>query len=234
MAGLVLLTRPRADSQRLAGILEERGYTPLVDPMLEIERLPVRLPAPGRFQAVLVTSRHAVPALAGLDAGFPVFCVGEATAERVRQAGPWPVMPGPGDAVGLAETVIGRLRPDQGPLLHLAGADVRPELQDLLERAGFTLVRANTYRARPASGLADPTRLALEQRRIRAVMLFSPRTAAVFAALSSRYDQTGSDALCLSANVAKGLDASRFARVLIATRPEEAALLDLLEAPGHE
>jgi hypothetical protein len=40
------------------------------------------------------------------------------------------------------------------------------------------------------------------------------------------------EALCLSSDVAVALDPDRFARILVSARPNEMALLDLLEAPG--
>lgn len=233
MTRRVLLTRPRADSQRLAGLLSARGYQVLIDPLLEIEPLQAAEPDLAGVQAIVVTSRHAVPALARLGSThLPVYCVGEATAERASALKTARIVTGPGDAVGLATLMLERLRPEDGRILHLAGADIRPELSAMLEPRGFTLTRVIVYRARAAGTLSDAASQALGRQDLDAVLLFSPRTAAVFAALTAGYDRTGIQALCMSANVAAALDPAGFARVRIATRPDEQALLDLLEAPA--
>lgn len=229
----VLLTRPLDDSRRLASALAERGYEVLIDPVLEIDLLTPSPPPRDRYQAVIVTSRHAVHALADVPAELPVFCVGEATAERVRLGGRTQVSTGTGDGLGLAEAIVTTLDPRDGPLLHLAGAEIRTEPGDLLRAHGFQVERVLTYRARPASRLHPGTIEALDNRQIRQVLLFSPRTASLFTALSGTLDLGGCDALCLSANVAAAVDPARLARVLVATQPDEKALLDLLEAPGH-
>ncbi|WP_051329171.1 uroporphyrinogen-III synthase [Geminicoccus roseus] len=228
----VLLTRPGEDSRRLADALAAQGHEVLVDPMLEIEPLAFARPDLSDVQAVLVTSRHAVPALASLGPLVPVFCVGEATAQRVKAAGAGTVVAGPGDAVGLAATVRDRLSPADGAVLHLAGTDIRPELRAVLEAHVFTYRRLSVYRARAAAQLKPATAAAVQAGRLDAVLLFSPRTAGVFAALTQGHDLRGIQALCLSRNVAEALDPGRFACVRIATRPDERALLDLLDAPA--
>jgi uroporphyrinogen-III synthase len=233
-APCLLLTRPRADSVRLAALLQAKGWRTLVDPLLEIRQLPVALPDLGNVQAVLLTSRHAAPALAALPRPLPVHCVGEATATVARMLTSAPVFAGPGDAVGMARQLAATLRPANGALLHLAGAEHRPELKAGLDAAGFSLIQRIVYRAVPARGLMAETRQALAEGAVQAVLLFSPRTAGVFAALSQELDLSRTDALCLSANVAAALPAERLRRVRVATRPEEAALLDLLEAPAPE
>ncbi|HWL71968.1 MAG TPA: uroporphyrinogen-III synthase [Geminicoccus sp.] len=230
----LLLTRPRADSVRLAALLQAEGWRTLIDPLLEIRPLPVSLPDLAGVQAVLLTSRHAAPALAALPRPLPVHCVGEATARAACTLTTAPVFAGPGDAVGMARQLTATLRPVDGALLHLAGAEHRPELKAGLEAAGFTLIQRIVYRALPAAGLMAETRQALAQGAVQAVLLFSPRTASLFAALSQDLDLSRTEALCLSANVAAALPAGRLRRVRVATRPEEAALLDLLEAPAPE
>jgi uroporphyrinogen-III synthase len=228
----VLLTRPREDSERVAGILEQRGYDILIDPVLEIEQLPVQPIDAGPYQAVVLTSRHAVPALAAVSPARPVFCVGDATAAKAGMFGGDQLTVGPGDGAGLAQVIIDRLDPRAGAILHLAGSDVRAEPGDRLQAHGFRVERITTYRARPSKALQPDTVQALRNRRIGQVLLFSPRTASLFLALAGGLDLGGVQALCLSANVAVAIDAERFGRVLVATRPDEMALLDLLEAPG--
>ena len=232
MQRTLLLTRPEADSLELAAVLETRGHTVLIDPALDIEPVPAARVDLAGVQAVVLTSRHAVVALAQIDPSLPVFCVGEATATLVAAKTARRASTGPGDASGLARLIAQRLRPDDGAVLHLAGDEVRPELRAYLEDHGFHFRQLVVYRARAAARLRPTTLAALGEGRIDAVLSFSPRSAAVFMALARKADLSRVTALCLSSNVAAALEVDRFAGILIAKRPDQAALLDLLEAPA--
>jgi uroporphyrinogen-III synthase len=205
----------------------------LVDPLLEIDQLPVPAIDLTPYQAVAITSRHALPALGRLTPMLPVFCVGGATAARVRALGIAQVVEGPGDAAGLAELMVATLRPVEGRILHVAGSETKDEPGRTLTLNGFEVVRLTTYRARAVRTLHPRTSEALARGRLTHVLLFSPRTASILMALSAGLELGRLQALCLSPDVALALDPTRLARVLIATRPDEPALLDLLEAPGH-
>src|SRR4051812_12928068 len=85
----VLVTRPREQAERTAERLGALGHEPFVAPLLTI--VPTQEPPPpAPFAAFVVTSAHAIPALASLgDAArqAPVLAVGERTAALARQAG---------------------------------------------------------------------------------------------------------------------------------------------------
>ena len=81
---VVLITRPEPGASDTAARVEELGLTPIVAPVLRIERTPARLPAAASLAAVLVTSGNAVDALPEAYRGTRVLSVGDATAERAR------------------------------------------------------------------------------------------------------------------------------------------------------
>jgi uroporphyrinogen-III synthase len=231
----VLITRPRADAQELARALEARGHSALIAPVLTIEPVPDAVPELAGVQALVLTSANAVPALAGTDPGRPVFVVGAATARAARAAGCSDVRAAAGDAASLARLIAAECRPEDGALLHLAGTEVRPGLAEALAAAGFEFRRQAVYRAVAASGLPAPVIEAIRRRAIDAVLLFSPRSAALFVELIARHDLAGcldrTEALCLSAAVAAACGRLRWARLRVAARPEVAVLLRQLE--GH-
>lgn len=231
----VLITRPRHEAVELARKLEALGHEAIVEPMLEIEPMPAALELDG-VQAIVLTSANAAPALGSVPVGLPVYAVGAKTAAVARAAGADPVHAADGDARRLADLLAARCRPEAGALLHLAGADVRPGLAEALAAAGLDLRRQVVYRARPAAALSPSLRDALQLGTIDAVLLFSPRTAAIFADRVRRYDLArglaGTEAVCLSAAVAAACRALPWRTVRVAARPDEAALLDLLDGPG--
>jgi uroporphyrinogen-III synthase len=227
----VLITRPVALAQALARRLETCGHDVVIEPLLTIEPLPVALEL-GGVQAIAVTSANAAPAL-GAARHLPVFAVGDASAAAARAAGCLQVESAEGDAASLARRIVASCRPGGGAILHLCGTDVRAGLAEALRDAGFHVLRQTVYRARPTQALSAPTRAALRAG-IDAVLLFSPRTALIFAELVVRQGLErclgGTDACCLSAAVAQSCCELAWRSVRIAARPDQDALVDLLEA----
>ncbi len=233
----VLITRPREAAATLASELVARGHCTLIEPLLTIELIPcVTLDLDG-VQAIVLTSANAVPALNGTITPLPVFVVGEATAAAARRAGLSDVRVAAGDASSLARMIRGQCRPAGGPLLHLCGTEVRPGLAEELAAAGFALRRQPVYRAVAARVLSPGAIEALRRKAIDAVLLFSPRTAAIFAELVARHGLAGclgrTDAICLSAAVAEPCHGLAWRAVQVATRPELELLLRRLEGSGR-
>lgn len=212
-------------------MVEARGHEVLIEPLLTIEPLAVMLDL-GGVQAIAVTSANAAPAL-GSAQHLPIFAVGVASAAAARRAGCTRVEAAGGDASSLARLIVASCRPRDGAIFHLCGDEVRPGLAEPLLAAGFRFVRHTVYRARAAETMSAPTRAALRQG-VDAVMLFSPRTAGVFFALAMRYGLDRclgeTEAWCLSAVIADACRGLPWRGVRIAARPDQAALVELLEA----
>jgi uroporphyrinogen-III synthase len=201
-----------------------------IEPLLTIEPQPVTLDLAG-VQAMALTSANAAPALARA-AHLPVFAVGAASAAAARAAGCMQVESAGGDAASLARLIVASCRPERGAILHLCGTEVRAGLAEALREAGLCLLRRPVYRARAAQALSPPTCAALRQG-LDAVLLFSPRTAHIFVELVTRHGLEryleGSDACCLSATVAEPCRGLAWRCVRIAARPDQGALVELLE-----
>jgi uroporphyrinogen-III synthase len=226
---LVALTRPRPESERLARDLEAGGYPCLIAPLLEIVPEPGPAPDLRGVQAIVLTSANAVPALQRL----PAYTVGDATAAAARSVHGGPIISAGSDACGLARLIRRSLDPAAGALLHLAGAEVRPEPRASLEAAGFAVRSPIVYRAIPAADLPKDLEAALRAGTLGAILLFSPRTARTFHGLVAKAGLEATlgtvDALCLSAAVGRGLEGLTFRRLKIAAAPERAAVLALLD-----
>jgi uroporphyrinogen-III synthase len=203
----------------------------MIEPLLMIEPLPVALELAG-VQAIAVTSANAAPAL-GAARHLPVFAVGPVSAAAARGAGCTRVQAAGGDAASLARLIVASCRPQRGAILHICGTEIRPGLAEALTEAGFRVLRQEAYRARPARALSAETRTALGTG-IDAVLLFSPRTALIFGELVVRHGLEhclgATDACCLSGAVAESCRTLVWRRVRIAARPDQDALVELLEA----
>ena len=230
----ILITRPREDAEPLAAELVRRGFTPLVQPMLEIRTLegpPLNLEG---VQALLCTSANGVRATAARTTrrDLPVLAVGDATARAARDAGFAQVESAGGDVESLARLAAGRLDPAAGRLLHAAGTAVAGDLAGDLGRAGFTVERHVLYAAEPVTELGHDAVQGLYAGTIDAVLFFSPRTGRSFvkvvqkAGLADRLG--GVVALCLSEAVGTAVRTVDWQAIHVARQPDQAALLDLL------
>ena len=213
----VLLTRPRAASERTAAALAPIGC--LVAPLLAYV---CKGAAPRSARALLLTSAQGVAAwaAAGGAAGLPAWCVGPRTADLARAAGH--------DVRGQAATAeaLAALVPPGAPsLVHARGAHVAGDLAGALRARGLEVAEAVLYEAvaRPLSEAA------------RARARAGPVVAPAYSPRAARRlgNEWPADALhhlmpvALSDAVARALPVPP---VAVAAAPEGAAMLDAIRS----
>ncbi|TXH34026.1 MAG: uroporphyrinogen-III synthase [Rhodospirillaceae bacterium] len=230
-----LITRPQEDAAPLAEALSARGIEPVIESLLEIKPIAgAELDLDG-VQAVLFTSANGARSFANFTdrRDLPVFTVGDGSGATAKELGFTQVESAGGDVKALASLVCDRLTPQDGVLFHAAGSITAGDLAGDLEKAGFTVRRTPLYTAEQAAALSPETRMNLTLGGIDLVLLFSPRTAAIFAAL---WQDAGSPnlervcALCLSAAVAREVGDLPWRDVFIAERPDLPSMLALVDA----
>lgn len=230
-----LVTRPREDAESLTAALAIRALEALVEPLMEIHcRMPEAFDLDG-VQAILCTSANGVRALARAsgERRVPLLAVGDATAARARAEGFDFVESAGGDLGNLARLAAARLRPQEGPLLHVAGNVVAGDLVGLLRAQGFTVERRVLYEARAAVALSPAAVDSLRAGEIAFALFFSPRTAAIFARLADLAGVTECCAKVVALSISAGADAALaslpWRQRRIAERPNQPALLDALD-----
>lgn len=230
----VMLTRPHADSERLAEVLEARGWDVVIEPMLEI--VPTgSLPPLDGIKGLVVTSANGVRAFAAASArrDLPVYAVGDATALAARNAGFTTVESAAGDSAALGALIAARVKPDAATLLHVQGRDVTGNLGKLLTSKGFYVQSAVLYDARAVDELSTRTRDYLADRKIDVILFFSPRTAGTFVRVVLEAGLADSCktiiAICLSAAVARAGSAVIWGGVHIAATPDRTAMMQLCD-----
>lgn len=225
----VWVARPEPGATRTGAALAALGHAPLVAPVLAVRPTGERPPG-GPFDALLLTSANAVPALRDIPS-LPVFAVGPRTAALAREAGLGPVHAGPGDAAGLA-SLVSQILPPGARLLHAAGAERKPEPAATLAAAGFRVATCVAYAAEALPALPEPVGRALAGENLDAVLHYSRRSAAIVLALSEGAGHGGAFRrlrhYCLSADVAAPLEAAGVPVHFVAAHPREADLLDAL------
>jgi uroporphyrinogen-III synthase len=226
----LILTRPAADAAALKSKLEARGHHATVVPLLKIvPRSGVDIPEVD-YQAVCATSANSLRCFPDTPSirDIPMFTVGKQSLAAATDRGFTRASAHGGDVQGLAAQVAQSLKPDHGPILYLSGAEVSGDLKGELERHGFEVVKVVVYDAIPQAPAGFDAILARHD----GVLLYSPRTALIFAELAGKAG-VQLDCFCLSAKVAKALPMKW--RKHVAEMPDEDSLLALLdrEAARH-
>ena len=220
----LIVTRPLEDAGPLARRLAALGHEAIIAPLLEIVPY-TDYSIPRRdWQAIAITSANGARALKaghGLDA-VPVFTVGAQSKAASLAAGFKTVTAAGGDVIRLAAHLANILNPALGPVLYLSGAETAGDLERRLEAAGFETHRLFLYEAVAARALPESVDDGAD-----AVLLYSPRTARIWASLAAAHPPL--EILvhyCLSANVAEALPPAYMTR--IAPEPTDDGLLALL------
>ena len=237
----ILVTRPYPDSESTAAALRARGRDALLAPVLRFETVPLPAGFDADVAAVLVTSANAPRAVESQLKGhallkLPLFAVGEHSAAAARRAGFAKVFSADGDAAALRDLVLGHIRAGRvkaGPLLHLSGETVARDLVAELGAHGVEVTSRIVYRMVAMDRLPEAVRTAFAAGQIAAVLHYSERSAQAFLQ-AARADGIEISALavaqcCISKAVAQVLHEAGAARVMVASAPNENALLAALE-----
>jgi len=219
----LLVTRPEPGASATAARLAAMGYEPVVVPCLTIRTTTPRLPE--HPAALIITSGQAVPALPATLHHVPAFCVGDATAAKLRQAGFTRVESAGGNAEDLARLVTARRLTG----LHLLAVGERHglALARKLREAGIPVLRRKVYAVTPARHLPDRVATALEAGEISGALFYSAETARAFARLNPP-GTAGITAYALSEMVAIALQDLPWKQIRAAVVPTEADLMALL------
>ncbi|MHA6324442.1 uroporphyrinogen-III synthase [Roseivivax sp. CAU 1753] len=176
-APILLLTRPRAASERLLSDIMAEGIRPesaLISPLIDIV-IDGRLPKMSQYRGLVFTSAAGVEAYDALHGPHRDVCftVGHATAEAARAIGLNPVS-ADGNADALVALVLAA--DPVGPLLHLRGKHSCGEVAARLTSAGIETHSAVLYDQvqRPLNALAAQ---AMSRNRPIVAPVFSTRTA---------------------------------------------------------
>ena len=189
MAPTLLLTRPTEASDRFAaqvraclGDAIKVVVAPLIAPRFLDPDLP-QVILSGRARGLLFTSETGVAGFARIsaDRSLPAYCVGTRTAQAATEAGFRACALG-----GDADRMVAALQAmaPAAPLVHARGVDARGDLAARLTASGLPTQEIVVYdqREQPLSAFA----LALLAGSAPVVVpLFSPRTAALFAAVAT-------------------------------------------------
>jgi len=238
----LLVTRPKEDADPLAKILKDKGYDPVIFPLLTIKAENDGVKALGAMkeadvQAILFTSANGVRHFARADKRrtFKVLAVGDASATAAKEAGFKDVESATGDVDALAKLVKDKCDSKKGQLVHVAGSRIAGDLKGLLEKDGFSYTRVVLYSADKTSDLSATLKQDISAGKIDGVLLYSPRTATAFVELAEKAkikeDLKKVTAYALSQAVADKLKSAGFKGVVTSKSADTDGLLACLPKP---
>ena len=229
----VLVTRPEPMASFTAAGVAALGLTPILAPLFDVKSVPVNLPPPDSVQGLLLTSALAIPPIPAAYHHLPVLAVGDATAERAREAGFTKVASAGADAQALADLAAKQFKPEGGPLLLAAREGLGEPMELDLNDRGFTVVRRTVYAIAPVSALPASARTALEAGTLGFAMFFSADTARAFVRLVQAAGLSDTvvdiDAVAIGKPAAVSLGALRWRSVRTAAHPTQDEMLALLQ-----
>lgn len=220
----VLVTRPQQDSERLADILALCGHEVIVSPLLSIVPLEWEFPSEN-IDALVLTSHNAVTSRHNEKlTSLSCYCIGDATAAAARAAGFSVVAACGSDRTALVQKIAAD---NIGHALFLSGHEERADLVAELAASGVAATRRRVYDAQAVGAFSPAAAAALQENQVDRVLLFSPRSAALFSVLFERLPQAEKSRValaCLSAAVADAAGAD-WAQIVVAHQPTTTHLL---------
>ena len=230
----VLVTRPLDDARQTEALLKSRGHEAIVVPMLHVHFHDGQAIDLTGVQAILATSANGVRAIARRTGrrDLALFAVGPRTARAARSAGFSNVKDADGDAADLAKAIPTWAFAENGDLLHASGIEGEGRLAKALTTMGFRVRTEFLYEVAAIAQLPPAIAEELAAGRIDAAMLFSPRSARVFAKCIADANLTSHTArligVCISTATASALAPLNLPDIRVARRPNQSALLDCL------
>lgn len=229
----ILITRPEPEGQATAERLAALGLQSVAAPVLTLS--PTHQTAPiASYHAALATSANALrliePRLRRRLLNTPLYCVGEKTGEAARAQGFHDIHIADGDGKSLAQLVLKDF-PQTAQFLYLTGTPRKPHLEDELQREGANLVAVDLYRSEPVLEWTNVTKRAVQH--VTQILHYSRASADALLVLMASDEFLAklrtARHLCLSEDIAIPLRNEGLKSVLIATKPNEMALFDLID-----
>lgn len=227
----VWVTRTLPGAALTAARVRALGWTSLISPLLEVRPLDVPVPLDG-VGALAFTSPNGVSAFARLcdERAFPVFAVGDGTADAARNAEFTSVFSAAGDVHDLVALIAARRGAFSGRLLRPGPRQPAGDLDTALAALGIQAESCVVYETTFTDHAPNCPELSrLMSGDIAAVLIHSPRAGRRLASLAAHQPPGSCRIVCISAAAARPL-IEVGCKVEIAAHPGEAGMLAALGA----
>jgi len=233
---VVWITRAEPGASATAERVRALGLEAVVEPLIGVRPIEGAVIDLRGVCALVFTSANAVAAFAerSREREIRVFAVGDATATAAKAQRFKSVLSAQGDVRALAAALAARRRELTGVVYYLAAAEPAADLTAQLIEAGLNMRETALYETAARDLPAD---FAQRLAGVDAVLVHSGKSARLLGQYLKAHPVPHLSAFCISANAARPIARAELAAVVVATAPNEAALLSLLQggqpaAPG--
>ncbi|GHA48924.1 hypothetical protein GCM10008927_12590 [Amylibacter ulvae] len=219
---ILIMTRPSGQARDFVDSLRRNcdDVTVHYAPLVEIEFLPIKLPAP-KNRIFAFTSANGVDAYLRnhRPVGNHAYCVNDATAARARAAGFF-VTQGSGDGAALAGMIT------EGPVVYIHGEQISFDLGENLDRRG---IECETFAAyRQISLDLDQICTKIIQTEQCVIPVFSTNSAQVLHSQLRHIQPRHLILPCISNQVAQIFDDMSYIQIEVASKPNRAGMLTVV------
>lgn len=226
----MLLTRPVADSERVAALCAQAGVETEILALTEIRQADAGAPVPP-VDLVVLSSANAVPAIARIGlTSMPVLCVGSATTAKARAAGCAEAAMAGETA---AELVAAIRAAAPSSVLYLRGKAVTTALGPALADTGISVHERVVYESVAVDVSESPRMQRLASGGYDAVTVWSRRNGEILNDLLAHVSAKGlgrTDLVGISDAAVKPLAGTGFRRIFVATRPNTGSMVGAMIA----
>lgn len=235
----IVITRPMGDEATLTEHLQMRGHRIIHEPLTHItldhtQRVAVANALMQDPNAVIVTSRHGVEALATLTELRDIFliCVGDATAKRAQAHGFERITSGGGNVENMLE-IITQAYDDEARFLYISGKHTKVDLGEALMQYGMSVEQIITYEALATEQLSEILIEHIKREQIDAISFLSQRAASIFTRLLDSDEAKQAlkhiEAFCISDAVSETLETQRWKKIYTAQEPTLASMIECID-----
>lgn len=235
MPETIVITRPGHAADELACSLTKQGFNCLLEPVFSVDMVPdaiTQLDAilAGKPQAIIVTSKNAITALAAMTVvrTTALLTVGKASADYARTRGFEHVHAAQGNADHLIKMIKRNYTPEKGALLYIRGAEISKDIAKILSRSGFVMEQVIVYCTRPVTHFSDHFLDAIGKGLIKAVLFYSQHTVNRYNSLAEKHKIADLHpyitAICISEKIAAAAAIMEWKKIMVSDNISQAVL----------
>lgn len=233
----LLLTRPQEDSEQLALRIQEKGYVPIIAPLLTPIYLESPIVVPDHLQSLLVTSKQALKSLEispqlSFFQKIELICVGEKTGDIAKKMGFQNVSIAGENVEQMLGWIKNNKTSKSESFLYLHGDVVTKDIRFSLAETGFHVLTQQLYKMEEAQIFPPETFELMQGNVFYGITFFSPRTARIFVNMALKFKLedyfSKTYALCLSREIAAEINIFPWKEIKVAKSPTQDALMELL------
>lgn len=210
---MILITRDPEKSNILARKLQEKGLKTMISPLFEVLTSQISPNQEEFFKnnqinSLIISSSNVIDYLTNmkLPKDIQIFAIGQRTAQNLQEFGYKNIKYAQNSANSLLELVKNNSRKED-QIIYLSGEIITIDLAQELEKAGFKAKKIIAYKIKEEKSLSDEVILAIKNKKIKQVTIYSQNTLNIFQKLILKHNLleycNELELLCLSDELVK-------------------------------